>query len=60
MKRQFILGIIIILVSPIFAQSSSQAYSVFYQQDHVLYHSGDEMNVIDVDLEWPEFLDFSE
>jgi hypothetical protein len=60
MKRQLFLGIIIILAFPVFAQSSSQAYSVFYQQEHTLYHSGDNMNVIDVDLEWPEFINFSE
>ena len=60
MKRQFILGMISILVLPVCAQVSSQAYSTFYQQEHVLYHSGEEMNVIDVNLEWPEYLNFSD
>ncbi|MCH3994476.1 MAG: energy transducer TonB [Prevotella sp.] len=60
MKRQFFLAIVLFILLPVCAQNSSQAYSVFYQQDHLLYRAGDEMNVIDVDLEWPEYLNFSE
>lgn len=42
------------------AQVSSQNYSLFYQRQHLFYHLGNEMNVMDVDVEWPEFLNFSE
>lgn len=28
-----------------------------YQKDHFFYQRGEEMNVIDVDLEWPEYVD---
>lgn len=28
-----------------------------YQKDHFFYHRGEEMNVIDIDLEWPEYVD---
>ena len=30
---------------------------VRYQKDHFFYHRGEEMNVIDIDLEWPEYVD---
>ncbi len=33
--------------------------SILYIKDHLYYHLGDEMNVIDVNLEWPEQVDGS-
>lgn len=33
--------------------------SISYQKEHLFYQKGDEMNVIDIDLEWPEAVDYS-
>lgn len=37
-----------------------QKCEVIYQKEHLLYHDGDETNVIDVDLEWPAMMDYSD
>ena len=39
---------------------SIQKCEVIYQKEHLLYQDGDETNVIDVDLEWPSMMDFSD
>lgn len=37
--------------------SAAYDYSMRYVKEHLLYSNGDEVNVIDVDLEWPEIID---
>lgn len=39
--------------------SSEKAWNVRYVKEHLYYHLGNELNVIDVDIEWPETIDFS-
>lgn len=38
------------------AQTSSYRYHIRYVTEHLLFLQGDAMNVVDYDLEWPEFL----
>lgn len=41
------------------AQTFSRYYSVRYIRQHFLYQKEAGVNVVDFDLEWPEYLDFS-
>ena len=41
------------------AAAEGWSYSTRYIKEHFLYAKGDEVNVIDLDLEWPEFIDQS-
>lgn len=41
------------------AQSVSSKYSIDYVKEHHLYIQGDAMNVVDVDMEWPSYLNGS-
>lgn len=38
------------------AQTAGYRYHVRYVTDHLLFQQGDAMNVVDYDLEWPEYL----
>jgi len=37
----------------------TKACDIRYVNDHLFYHLGDEMNVVDIDVEWPSVVDFS-
>ncbi len=41
------------------AQNVSSKYSIDYVKNHYLYLQGDAMNVIDIDMEWPSYLNGS-
>lgn len=41
------------------AAQATAGYNVCYHKTHLLYRMGDAMNVIDVDVEWPEYVDGS-
>ncbi|MBQ8046645.1 MAG: energy transducer TonB [Prevotella sp.] len=59
--RIFLLAVLLLSGLPARAQADKapSGYSVHYEKEHLFYHKGDEMNVIDVDVEWPEMLDYS-
>lgn len=54
MKKILLMGLLLVAVSTHAALRNS---CIRYQKDHFFYHRGEEMNVIDVDLEWPEYVD---
>ena len=51
----FILSLSILMVVP--AWGATSQYGVRYVKEHLLYQDGDELNVLDIDLEWPEVVD---
>ena len=57
MKR--IIGVLFLLqlVIPGCMAQEKGDYFVRYIKEHLLYSQGDEVNVIDVDLEWPDAID---
>jgi len=58
MKRTIILACMMTLgLMNAYEARAAYDYSVHYVKEHLLYSSGDEVNVIDVDLEWPEIID---
>ena len=54
---------LLIFLAPdmIMAQDSvtTQRWNVRYEKEHLLYQKGGEVNVIDVDIEWPDMVYFS-
>ena len=50
-----ILALLVLMVAP--AWGSVSHYGVRYVKEHLLYHDGDELNVLDIDLEWPDVVD---
>ena len=54
-----LLFLLVLLPSFARAQGSelSAKYCVRYVKDHLYYHKGDEMNVVDIEVEWPEVVD---
>lgn len=59
MKKIVLFLLLAILGLSIQAQTFSRYYSVRYVKQHLLYHKDKGVNVVDFDLEWPEYLDFS-
>lgn len=57
MRRNILLLFLLCFVAGVYADDSSQYR---YVKKHYLYQKGDEINVIDVDLEWPVMLSGSE
>ena len=57
MKR--IIGVLFLLlfVIPACLAQEKSDYRVRYMKEHLLYANGEEVSVIDVDLEWPEDID---
>lgn len=53
--------LILIVLLPSLARSQglelSAKYCVRYVKDHLYYNKGDEMNVVDIEVEWPEVVD---
>ncbi len=39
--------------------NTAQRYSVQYVKDHLFLQNGEDFNVVDIDLEWPEILGYS-
>jgi len=61
MKRIFfIFAAFFVTFATMAQQTAPQQYSVRYLKEHLLLQKGDEVNVVDVNLEWPEVLDFSQ
>ena len=58
-KRLAVLFAIALLPSLVRAQGDmlSAKYCVRYIKDHLYYSRGDEMNVVDLEVEWPEVID---
>jgi len=64
MRRITAFCLLLLLSSAVSLAAGLQAFtpienSISYQKEHLLYQKGDEMNVIDIDLEWPEVVDYS-
>lgn len=51
-----ILSMMVVLLS-ILSIHANPRYCARYIKQHLLYQAGQETNVIDIDLEWPEFVD---
>lgn len=60
MKARLITVIALVCTSWTIAAAGLVNNSFRYEKHHYLYQKGDEINVIDVDLEWPEIIDGSE
>jgi len=60
--KQSLIALVLLLASmPLKAQNAASVVGeneccIWYLQDHALYQLGDEVNVIDIDVEWPEML----
>lgn len=39
--------------------SVERKWSTIYVKEHLYYHLGDELNVVDINIEWPEAIDYS-
>lgn len=59
MKKSILIVLSLCFFIATFGQSASLSYSISYKHYHGLYLKGDEANVVDLDLEWPEYLNFS-
>ena len=57
MKKTAIIVLLLVATLTAAAQGDGSQYSVRYVKEHLLYEQGDEVNVIDVDMEWPEVVD---
>ena len=58
MKR--VISLLLLTAFWLLASAQEYEYSVRYIRDHLLYQNRDEVNIIDVDLEWPEATDGAE
>lgn len=56
--KKIILSVLMVFLAGSLAcgQSAASIYMVSYEKQHYLYAQDDAMNVIDLDLEWPEML----
>lgn len=54
MKKLLLMALLLMAAN---AHAAPKNSCIRYQKDHFFYHRGEEMNVIDVDLEWPEYVD---
>jgi TonB family protein len=61
MKREILFVLLVLIPAFAVAQGEkiAEKWNVRYVKEHLLYQRGDEVNVIDADLEWPETVDFS-
>lgn len=59
MKKSILIVLSLCFFIATFGQSASLSYSISYKHYHGLYLKDDEANVVDLDLEWPEYLNFS-
>ena len=57
MKKTAIIVLLLVATLTAAAQGDGSQYSVRYVKEHLLYQQGDEVNVIDMDMEWPEVVD---
>jgi TonB family protein len=64
MRKPTAFCLLLLLSSVVVQATEPQAFtpienSISYQKEHLLYQKGDEVSVIDMDLEWPEIVDYS-
>lgn len=64
MKKKARLLLVALLLLPVSVWGQTvdhiaQCYSVRYVKEHLLMQSGDDFNVIDTDIEWPEIANFN-
>ena len=59
MKKILLILLVLCAATTVVAQNEqvSSKYAVRYVKEHLYYQKGDEMNVVDVDMEWPEVID---